>query len=177
MERKTRKPIEILIGSTGIRLKQFTHSDSQAIFELIDRNREHLSQFGDTTAEKYKTVESVEESISNPKNPNRLRFGIWDNGVLVGSVNLTPEEDDKTKGEIGYYLGAEFKGKGYMIKAVTTLTEFAFKNLGYKEIYGIVHLENFASQQVLKKSGFENGGEVIGKYTKEKSVVLTLKKS
>ena len=43
MERKIRKPIEILVGSTGIRLKQFTVSDSQAIFELIDNNREHLS--------------------------------------------------------------------------------------------------------------------------------------
>ena len=176
MERKTRKPIEILVGSTGIRLKQFIVSDSQAIFQLIDKNRNHLSQFGDTTAEKYKTIESVEESISNPKNPDRLRFGIWDNGVLVGSVNLTPDEDDKTKGEIGYYLGSEFTGKGYMIKAVTTLAEFAFKNLQYKEIYGIVHAENIASQSVLRKSGFENGGQVIGKYTKEKSMVLTLKK-
>jgi ribosomal-protein-serine acetyltransferase len=158
METTNKRPIEILVKSTGIRLKQFTASDSEAIFELIDRNRSHLSQFGDTTAEKYKTIESVEESISNPKNPDRLRFGIWDNGVLVGSVNLTPDDDDKTKGEIGYYLGAEFTGKGYMIKAVTTLTEFAFKNLGYKEIYGKAHKDNIGSQKVLLKSGFiENG--------------------
>lgn len=171
MEIKTRKPIEILADSTGVRLKQFTTGDSQAIFGLIDRNRSHLSQFGDTTAEKYKTIESVEESISNPKNPDRLRFGIWDNGVLVGSVNLTPDDDDKTKGEIGYYLGSEFTGKGYMIKAVTTLTEFAFKNLGYKEIYGKVHKDNIGSQKVLLKSGFIENSSV------DEDLVFTLKKS
>lgn len=162
MERKIRKTIEILVGSTGIRLKQFTASDSQAIFQLIDRNRSHLSQFGDTTAEKYKTIESVEESISNPKNPERLRFGIWDNGILVGSINLTPDNDDETKGEIGYYLGSEFTGKGYMIKTVTTLTEFAFKNLRYKEIYGKVHKDNIGSQKVLLKSGFIENDSVDG---------------
>lgn len=176
MKEDIKKSVEIIHRSTRIRLKQFTASDSQAIFELIDRNRSHLSQFGDTTAEKYKDVESVKESISNPKNPDRLRFGIWDNGVLVGSFNLTPDEEDKTKGEIGYYLGSEFTGKGYMIKAVTTLSEFAFKSLNYKEIYGIVHAENIASQSVLIKSGFENNGEVIGKYSKEKCIVFTLKK-
>lgn len=169
MERKIRKPIEILVGSTGMRLKQFAASDSQAVFELIDRNRSHLSQFGDTTAEKYKTIESVEESISNPKNPDRLRFGIWDNGVLVGSVNLTPDDDDKTKGEIGYYLGSEFTGKGYMIKAVTTLTEFAIKNLGYKEIYGKVHEDNIGSQKVLLKSGFVENDSA------DEDLVFTLK--
>jgi RimJ/RimL family protein N-acetyltransferase len=160
MEKHKTKNIEILVGSTGMRLKQFATSDSQAIFGLIDRNRGHLSQFGDTTAEKYKTIESVEESISNPKNPDRLRFGIWDNDVLVGSVNLTPDDDDKTKGEIGYYLGSEFTGKGYMIKAVATLTEFAFKNLGYKEIYGKVHKDNIGSQKVLLKSGFSENGSI-----------------
>lgn len=169
MERKIRKSIEILAGSTGMRLKQFAKSDSQAIFELIDRNRSHLSQFGDTTAEKYQNVESVKKSISNPKNPDRLRLGIWDNGVLVGSVNLTPDDDDKTKGEIGYYLGSEFTGKGYMIKAVTTLTEFAFKNLGYKEIYGKVHKDNIGSQKVLLKSGFVENGSVDG------DLIFTLK--
>lgn len=156
------KPIEILVRSTGIKLKQFSIGDSEAVFKLIDRNRSHLSQFGDTTAEKYKTIESVEESISNPKNPDRLRFGIWDNGVLVGSVNLTPDDNDKTKGEIGYYLGSEFTGKGHMIKAVTNLTEFAFKNLGYKEIYGKVHKDNIGSQKVLLKSGFIENGSVDG---------------
>lgn len=75
MERKNKKPIEILVRSTGIRLKQFIQTDSKAIFDLINKNREHLSQFGDTTAEKYQNVESVEDSILNPKNPNRLRFG------------------------------------------------------------------------------------------------------
>lgn len=165
----TRNQIEILVASTGMKLKEFTECDSQAIFELIEKNRDHLSQFGDTTSEKYKTVESVKESISNPKNPDRLRFGIWDNGVLVGSVNLTPDDDDKTKGEIGYYLGSEFTGKGYMIKAVTTLSEFAFKNLGYKKIYGKVHKDNIGSQKVLIKSGFIDGGSVDG------DLIFTLK--
>jgi RimJ/RimL family protein N-acetyltransferase len=170
METIKTEPIEILVRSTGIRLKQFTASDSQAVFELIDKNRDHLSQFGDTTAEKYKSVESVEKSISNPKNPDRLRFGIWnEKQEFVGSVNLTPDEKNKQRGEIGYYLSPKHTGKGHMLNAVLTLVTYAFTKGEYEELYGKVHKDNIGSQKVLLKSGFIESGSIDG------DLIFTLK--
>ena len=60
----------------AISLRQFSPADTNAIFELIDRNRGHLSQFGDETAAKYPTGKSVLDIITNPKNPGKLRFGM-----------------------------------------------------------------------------------------------------
>ncbi len=164
-------PIEIASSDGKIFLRQFTLDDSQEIFSLIDNNRNHLSQFGDDTSDKYPTLETVRESIEHPKNPKRLRFAIRNReGQLVGSINLTPDENDPTQGEIGYYLSAEFQRQGYMKRAVETLTDYGFNVLNYKTIYGDIAEGNTTSVNVLLKAGYQETGKHDGKirYTKEK---------
>ncbi len=56
-------PIEIASSDGEVVLRQFTLEDAEEIFKLIDGNREHLSQFGDDTAGKYPTLDSVRESL------------------------------------------------------------------------------------------------------------------
>lgn len=133
-------------------LRQFSTNDVDAIFSLIDRNREHLSQYGDATAIKYPTKESVLESIVNPRNPGKIRLGIWDCETFVGSINLN--SDNELHAEIGYYLGAEFQGKGYVSKAVRRMVKYCFETLHLKEIWAKTHKENISSQKVLERNGF-----------------------
>lgn len=160
--RTTGPPIPLEIKSIGgkIRLRQFTLADAGELFELIDRNRDHLSQFGDETAQKYPTYESVLESIVKPKIPKRKRFAIrtTDEGEFLGSINLTPDEDNPQRGEVGYYMGLEYQGKGFAIEAVNILCDFAFGELEYKELYAKVHPDNRASQRVLIKTWFIQTG-------------------
>src|SRR3972149_8449501 len=104
-DQTTPNPIEIV--GQRVRLKPFAVKDAPQIFALIDRNRPHLPQHHDPTAEKYKSVEAVIESIENP-NPRRSRFGIWNQeSQLVGSINIEVDENESTKAEVGYYLGSE----------------------------------------------------------------------
>lgn len=64
-------------------------------FLLLYRNREHLSQHHDTTAEKYPTEEAVLNSIVTLPNPNKLRYGIWaSESTFVGSINFTPDKNN-----------------------------------------------------------------------------------
>lgn len=167
--------IEILSPDGEIALSQFVSRDSEEIFALIDGNRSHLSQFGDKTSNNYPTLETVRESIEHPKNPKRLRFAIRNRqGQLVGSINLTPDEDNSTQGEIGYYLGAEFQKQGYMRRAVQILTDYGFNNLGYETIYGDVTEGNVASANTLRKAGYQEIERHDGKirYSKTKKVKL-----
>lgn len=155
------EPLEIKPVNGNIVLRQFIPDDAREIFDLIDRNRGHLSQFGDDTAQKYPTYESVLSSITNPKNPARMRFGIRkteDGGELTGSINLTPDADNIQRGEIGYYMGSEYQDKGFGTEAVRALCQFAFGELGYVELYAKVHPDNKASQRVLIKTGFVQTG-------------------
>lgn len=159
------KPIEIVSPNGVVVLKQFTPDDSREIFDLINSSRGHLSQHEDNTAKKYPTLETVCESIVNPSNPNKLRFGIRNNnGVLVGSINLTPDEKNPLTGEVGYYLGASHMGQGYMVEAVKTLTTFVFDQLNYHALYAKVAKANILSAKVLQKAGYlesERGDEDI----------------
>ena len=149
-------PIEIKSSDGEVVLRQFTVKDSQEIFELIDRNRTHLSQFGDDTAGKYPTLETVQESIEHPKNPKRLRFAIRNRqGQFAGSINITPDEKKPETAEIGYYLGSEFQKKGHAGRAVEILTAYGFDILDYKTIYGDVAQGNTASINVLLRAGFK----------------------
>lgn len=153
-------PIKINKVNSRIFLKQLVVSDSIDIFRLIDRDRNHLSQFGDDTSQKYLTFEDVVNSIAHPKNPNRLRFAMKDReGVFMGVVNLTPDSGDPHRGEIGYYIGSEFQGKGFTSESVVLLCDFAFTQLGYNTIDAVVHPENKASQRVLEKVGFKKSGK------------------
>lgn len=154
------RPVEITTPE-GLVLRQFTPEDAREIFNLIDRNRGHLSQHGDETADKYKTYEEVLDSIVHPKNPQRLRFAIRNKeGIYVGTINLTPDEDNPKKGEIGYYLGEEFTGKGYTKEALAALVDYAFGDLGYEELYAKVRPAKIASQKVLMSEGFLESGMV-----------------
>lgn len=171
---KTNWPVSIEIRSPNslVELKTFTVSDAPEIFSLIDRNREHLSRFEEDkeTSRKYPNLETTVLSITKPRNSNKRRFAIRNqNGEFVGSINLTPDEDDPTSAEVGYYLGSEFTGKGYMTESVKALTDYAFSVLGCKKIYGKVVNGNENSVQVLKRCGFVEMGK-----TEENETVFVL---
>lgn len=168
---------EIPAKHFGITLREFNIEDAPHIFILINNNRKHFEQFGDTTSKKYKSLNDVEDSIVHPKNRDRLRFGIWNsNNEFIGSINLTPDEGNNKRGEIGYYLSPHHTGKGHMLNSLLTLTTHAFTKFGYQELYGKVHEKNIASQKVLMKAGFVETGEEIDEETKIRSIVFTLKK-
>ena len=146
-----------LIVDEEISLCQFSVDDVDDIFALIDRNREHLSQNGDITARKYPDRESVLESIVNPVNPSRLRFGIWASGTYVCTINLTPDKG-RDSAELGCYLGREFSGRGYMSRSMKRIVRYGFDELGLPEIYGKVHRNNQRSISLVTSLGFAADG-------------------
>lgn len=145
-------------GST-VRLMQLVPEDSEAIFELIAFDPEHLSQFGDVTAEKYPSVDAVRESIVNPPKPSKLRFGIWDDATLVGSDNITPLNGNRA--ELGSWIGRQFIGRGYAGMGRELLVDYAFGRLGLDEVFCNIVVGNTASQSSVVKSGFSLTDEFV----------------
>lgn len=147
-------PESIVVESVSdtVKLMQLTAADAQAYYDLIVYDPDHLRQFRDVTADKYPDVSSVRESIEHPRNPDKLRFGIWDSGVMVGSINLTPEDDDRA--EIGYWVGKQHAGHGYAVRSTDLLVGYAFSSLGLSEVYANIVVGNEASRKSVEKSGF-----------------------
>ena len=85
-----------------------------------------------------------------------FELAIWLVGTnrLIGSVGVMNISTKDRKAELGYWLGKEYWGNGYMPEAVMALSAFAFKHLGIHKLIIKVFDENTASQRVAEKCGF-----------------------
>lgn len=137
-------------ANESVTLRELTVEDAQAYFEAVDNSRAHLSQFGDTTAEKYPDVASVVDSIEHPIYQAKKRFGIWDRDQFVGSINLSPSAN---LAEIGYWVDQRYTGHGYASTAANALARYA-KEQGFTTVMASVHEDNLASQGVMRRAGF-----------------------
>lgn len=140
-----------IYGSEGVAIKQLVPDDAEAYFALIDADRSHFKYGEETTPKKYQTVEDVRQSIEDPVSNARLRFGIWDDQIMVGSINLTFKRPGVA--EVGYWVGGEHKGHGYALSATKLLIEHAFGNLSLNSLTAWVAPENRASVKTLERAG------------------------
>ncbi|MEN0053033.1 MAG: GNAT family protein [Mucilaginibacter sp.] len=73
------------------------------------------------------------------------------------AIDLTIDANSKW-GEIGYWLGEPYWGRGIVTEAVKLLTDYAFKNLDVIRIQAGVFGQNAASMRVLEKAGYIKEG-------------------
>ncbi len=135
-------------------LKQLIPEDAPHYFKLVDEGRKHLSRHRDRTSRKYPTEESVLNSIVNPDDPRKLRFGIWDGDTMVGSVNLIVIKEQGI-GVTGSWIGEKHTGHNFAARGRDILIDYAFNHLGLKFLESQIHKRNIASQKSVEKSGFK----------------------
>ena len=147
--------------SRNIFLQKLCAQDTNAVFELIDRNREHLSCFGENIATRFQTRDSVHQDIVTPEEPSIINYGIWfqetykgfsDQREYLGSINVRPNKIAKAM--IGCYLGEKYQKQGIMTRAISSLASHAFEQVNLRELIAKVHKENSASAKVLERVGF-----------------------
>ena len=62
--------------------------------------------------------------------------------------------------EIGYVLIPSERGKGYCTEAVQLAVDYLFMSKDIVRIQATTHIDNVASQNVLKKTGFQKEGRI-----------------
>ena len=65
-------------------------------------------------------------------------------------LQYLPETDEV---EVGYLLRKAFWGNGYATEGARAALSYGFDPIGLKQIIGLTHPENTASQNVLRKCG------------------------
>lgn len=101
--------------------------------------------------------------------------------LLMGGLSLTRITHGITKSAmLGYWMGVDHAGKGYMRKAVSAIVDHAFNDLGLRRVEAACIPTNERSIALLKKSGFREEGyareylEING--TREDHVLFALLK-
>jgi RimJ/RimL family protein N-acetyltransferase len=79
---------------------------------------------------------------------------------VVGTCTLDRPDPVNLRAEIGFALGREYQGRGYMREALATLLDYAFGPLGLRRIEADVDPRNAASIRLLEKLGFRREGHL-----------------
>lgn len=132
-------------------LAELTPEHARAYYQLVDRNRVHLTKHGDYSEVQDMTLDMVVQDLAVVSDPN-LRFGIWLNEALIGRVDLSPRQTGHYV--IGYWLGGDYTGNGYATTACSALMHFAGERLAATDIYAGVTKGNVASERLLNRLGF-----------------------
>jgi [ribosomal protein S5]-alanine N-acetyltransferase len=76
-------------------------------------------------------------------------------GEAIGGIGVSPGADIyRLTGEIGYWLGEPFWGRGIVAEALRVFTPFAFKRFDLVRLYARPFATNAASGRVLEKAGY-----------------------
>ncbi|MCG6121832.1 MAG: GNAT family N-acetyltransferase [Microvirga sp.] len=80
--------------------------------------------------------------------------------VLIGMVGVAPAQTPG-EGELGYWIGAPWRGSGFTTEAVQALIGASFDLAGLEAITAAVEVGNPAARRVLEKCGFSPDGERV----------------
>ena len=120
------------------------HANNRLVWENL-RDRFPFP-YTETDADQF--IQMVSESST------LTEFAIDINGEAIGAAGIILKEDVYTgNGEIGYWLGQKYWGKGIGTHVVGALIQIAFDELNLYRVYAEVFENNIASTRVLEKNG------------------------
>ncbi|MEM6901959.1 MAG: GNAT family protein [Pseudomonadota bacterium] len=88
-------------------------------------------------------------------------FLIWrvEDGALLGGMALSNIRRGVAQaGTLGYWIGTEFGGQGYMTEALQATIQFGFEELDLNRLEAATLQENAASRRLLTSAGFAEEG-------------------
>ena len=97
-------------------------------------------------------------------------FGLWavvrrETEELIGQCGLTmqPTEEGEVL-EVGYLFCKEFWHRGYAAEAARACRDYAFDQLGAREVFPIIRENNLPSRRVAERNGMQVRGRLIKHY-------------
>lgn len=148
------------ITTERLKLRLFLKSDAETVQSLCN----NYSIYKNTLFIPYPYT--IEHALIWMKNHREhfdedkgYEFAITDRatGQLYGAIGLT-HDSRHHNGELGYWIGEEFWGKGFATEAAKALLAFAFKEKNFNKVYARHFGSNPSSGRVMEKIGMTKEG-------------------
>jgi len=138
-------------------------SHAQEIFDLVERNRELFRtwfEWVDSSKSVEDTEAFINHELQNYANHLCVNCMIFYNNRLVGNVGLfgMRKSYGVKQAILGYWLDADFHGKGVMHRAAKKMIEIGFEYYNLDKIILQCAVLNSRSCNVAKKLGFTHEG-------------------
>lgn len=95
-----------------------------------------------------------------------------ENDKVIGVISLSNVSFKHSCGELGFWSGQDYWGRGLMTEAVQLALGFAFNQISLFRVYASTFEENSASRRVLEKNGLKLEGvmrEAIVRFEKRQN--------
>jgi ribosomal-protein-serine acetyltransferase len=141
-------------------IRTYTPDDDVALFELIEVNRARLEEWMpwvESTRSPTDTRDFIERSLASEHDLEAN--GIWVDGRAAGTIGLRVNLL-KHNGELGFWIGEEFEGRGLVTRACRLFIDHAFGELGLHRISLHAGVENLRSRAVAERLGFREEGVI-----------------
>lgn len=139
-----------------IKLRELTEEDKDPL--IVHMNNEDVVKFLSSRIPSPYTKEDADWWINEGAKAEIVR-AITFNSVFVGIIGVRRDILEKShRGEIGYWLGQPFWGKGIATSAIEIMCQAIFHETDIIQLYAPVFAPNEGSKRALIKNGFELEG-------------------
>ncbi|MFE7126080.1 GNAT family N-acetyltransferase [Streptomyces sp. NPDC057617] len=140
-------------SGSSLRIRPATPDDATNVAEALVRNRDHMRPWEPYRPDEFFTPQTQARWLADP---SVRRWFAADGTRIVGEVNLSSVSLGAFRSAVlGYWIDAEYTGRGLATRAVQEVCRAARDELGLHRIEAGTMLANAASQRVLRKCGFE----------------------
>lgn len=146
----------------GALLRKLRIEDLDQVWGLVDAERDRIGvwmPWVETTRTIDDQREWLEGVVRDERNLDGV--GIFVEGRYVGGVGLAVDEFGVT-GDIGYWIAAEYEGRGLVSRAVRALIDVGFRDLGLHRIAIRAGEDNRRSRAIPERFGFTREGVARG---------------
>ncbi|SEM08600.1 ribosomal-protein-alanine N-acetyltransferase [Chryseobacterium taichungense] len=139
-----------------LQLKEINESHVEDILKI--RSNEVINRFVKRNSPKnnYDALQFILTIKEKTRNNETFYWGISlkEQPGLIGTICLWNFSEDRQTAEVGYELLPDYHKKGFMSEALSTVIDFAFKNLNLTEIVAMTDRFNNDSQKILLRHHF-----------------------
>lgn len=142
-----------MLKTSHLILKKLTKKD---IPQLVEQgNEEIINKY--TEYIPYPLTEKGALEVIKSKH-DIIQFGIFlkKEKQLIGMIELHKIKIEEKKAKLGYWIGKNYRGKGYASEAIEKIINYGFSKVKLERLSARTLQENKASNKTLTKFGFKN---------------------
>ena len=136
-------------------LRLMTERDAEEAYTLMDANRERLAEYM-PWMDGINSVEDERKSlVALVFDPNeQINCFLTLDGRIVGCVSLEAINCTEEWAAIGYWIGSQWEGKGYITAGVRDMEKLCFTELGMERVQITNDAANARSRAIPEKLGY-----------------------
>lgn len=150
--------MNFVIHTERLKLRPFQSEDAQALNSIA--NQTYILKWMPDWESTVKDTENlirwfVSQYPLASKSAARVMFAVELDGSVIGMVGIGNKEEVDNEIEIAYFISESYAGKGYITEAAKAVSHWALESLKMDYLIAIVETDNYPSQRVVEKAGFQ----------------------